>query len=78
MFLKMISYCTQGSIIRAHTCYRIKFKCKIKFKCRVHIIIISFLNLYHNVLVLGYEPADLTVHPPPNDRGWVHFFRIGV
>ena len=30
--------------------------------------------------MLGYEPADLTVHPPPpqNDQGWVHFFRIGV
>ena len=29
--------------------------------------------------LIGYEPADLTVHPPPpNDRGWVHFFRIGV
>ena len=29
--------------------------------------------------VLGYEPADLTVHPPPqNCRGWVHCFRIGV
>ena len=28
---------------------------------------------------IGYEPADLTVHPPPqNCRGWVHFFRIGV
>ena len=28
---------------------------------------------------LGYEPAGLTVHPPPqNDRGWVHFFRMGV
>ena len=26
--------------------------------------------------VIGYELADLTVHPPPqkNDRGWVHFF----
>ena len=25
--------------------------------------------------ILGYEPADLTVHPPPqNDQGWVHFF----
>ena len=24
---------------------------------------------------IGYEPAGLTVHPPPqNDRGWVHFF----
>ena len=31
------------------------------------------------VCVLGYEPAGLTVHPPPqNDRGWVHFFRMGV
>ena len=30
-------------------------------------------------VILGYEPADLTVHPPPqNCRGWVHFFRIGV
>ena len=26
-------------------------------------------------MLLGYEPASLTVHPPPqNDRGWVHFF----
>ena len=29
-------------------------------------------------IVLGYEPAGLTMHPPQNDRGWVHFFRIGV
>ena len=30
------------------------------------------------VLLLGYEPAGLTVHPPPlNDRGWVHFFSYG-
>ena len=29
--------------------------------------------------LIGYEPADLTVHPPPqNDRGWVYFFCIGV
>ena len=29
--------------------------------------------------LIGYEPADLTVHPPPqNDREWVHFFRMGV
>ena len=28
---------------------------------------------------LGYEPAGLTMHPPPqNDRGLVHFFCIGV
>ena len=26
-------------------------------------------------VVLGYEPAGLTVHPPPqNDRGWLIFF----
>ena len=32
-----------------------------------------------SIIPLGYEPADLTVHPPPqNDRRWVHFFRIGV
>ena len=40
------------------------------------------LPLYSSDLVgafiLGYEPADLTVHPPQNCRGWVHFFRIGV
>ena len=34
---------------------------------------------YVTVLHVGYEPADLTVHPlPQNCRGWVHFFRIGV
>ena len=28
---------------------------------------------------IGYEPAGPTMHPPPqNDRGWVHFFRIGI
>ena len=29
-------------------------------------------------LLIGYEPAGLTVHPPQNDRGWVNFFRMGV
>ena len=29
-------------------------------------------------LALGYEPVDLTVHPPQNCRGWDHSFRIGV
>ena len=30
-------------------------------------------------MYVGYEPAGLTVHPPPqNDREWVHFFRMGV
>ena len=29
--------------------------------------------------LIGYEPAGLTVHPPSqNDRGWVHFFCMGV
>ena len=32
-----------------------------------------------DITYIGYEPAGLTVHPPPqNDREWVHFFRIGV
>ena len=32
-------------------------------------------DIQFNQSVIGYEPADLTVHPPPqNDRGWVHFF----
>ena len=32
------------------------------------------------LVLLGYEPAGLTVHPSPpqNDRGWVNFFRMGV
>ena len=31
-----------------------------------------------NKTKIGYEPAGLTVHPPPqNDRGWVHFFSYG-
>ena len=36
--------------------------------------------MYHilyimGIYLLGYEPAGLTVHPPPqNDRGSVHFF----
>ena len=29
-------------------------------------------------LLVGYEPAGLTVHPLQNDRGWVNFFRMGV
>ena len=53
-------------------------------------IIVHFLGLitlsvpsanleYHLIMLIGYEPADLTVHPPQkNDRGWVYFFRIGV
>ena len=40
---------------------------------------IQRLLLLHGTSTIGYEPADLTVHPPPqNYRGWVHFFRIGV
>ena len=38
------------------------------------------LYFFPGTFVIGYEPAGLTVHPPPppNDRGWVHFFRMGV
>ena len=34
------------------------------------------MSQYHEII--GYEPADLTVHlpPPQNYRGWVHFFRF--
>ena len=36
-----------------------------------------FIEIYS--ILIGYEPAGLTVHPPPqNDRGWVHFFHMGV
>ena len=38
-----------------------------------------YATLLLTVMLVGYEPAGLTMHPPPqNDRGWVHFFRIGV
>ena len=41
--------------------------------------LVTFLNLNKEMKLIGYEPADLTVHPPPQDcRGWVHFFCIGV
>ena len=46
----------------------------------VHMLMI-FVHMLMNFsyTVIGYEPADLTVHPPPqNDREWVHFFRMGV
>ena len=36
-------------------------------------------GLFVQLEIVGYEPAGLTMHTPPkNDRGWVHFFRIGV
>ena len=39
----------------------------------------NYKMVNQNRRLIGYEPAGLTVHPPPqNDRGWVHFFRIGV
>ena len=41
--------------------------------------VLIIVNGIYTACNIGYEPADLTVHPPPqNDRGWVHFFRIGV
>ena len=42
---------------------------------------ISTLIVCGPLSIIGYEPAGLTVHPPPqkkNDRGWVQFFRMGV
>ena len=40
---------------------------------------VYFDNAENTNSTIGYEPGDLTVHPPPqNCRGWVHFFRIGV
>ena len=43
-------------------------------------VINTMLDSYsYECILLGYEPAGLTVHPPPqNDRGWVNFFRMGV
>ena len=43
-------------------------------------ILLCISLMYARLIVhIGYEPAGLTVHPPPqNDRGWVHFFRMGV
>ena len=43
----------------------------------------TYLNLDVEATIcqslIGYGPADLTVHPlPQNCRGWVHFFCIGV
>ena len=36
---------------------------------------LSFMRLINDVLVLGYEPADLTVHPPPRtaEGGFIFF-----
>ena len=41
-------------------------------------ILDNFTKMLHFTHI-GYEPAGLTVHPPPqNDREWVNFFRMGV
>ena len=39
-----------------------------------------YLGIGKNHKPIGYEPADLTVHPPSPQycRGWVYFFRVGV
>ena len=43
---------------------------------RYSIVITRFIPA---LMDIGYEPAGLTVHPPPqNDRGWVNFFHMGV
>ena len=47
--------------------------------CIIILAIFSHVILHFVAPILGYELADLTVHPSPqNCRGWVHFFRIGV
>ena len=57
-------------------------KTKIRWKGFVLFLIYHKFHYYNvwflTLQLLGYEPADLTVHPPQNCRGWVHFFRIGV
>ena len=49
-------------------------------KCLMHKYKFDMHQWYGSItsLLIGYEPAGLTVHPPQNDRGWVHFFRMGV
>ena len=44
----------------------------------VGILCINMIFLCLPGMEVGYEPADLTVHPLQNYRGWVHSFRIGV
>ena len=48
--------------------------------CKSNIITLQRVqNQRMRLILVGYEPAGLTMHPPPqNDREWVHFFRIGV
>ena len=62
-------------------------KCNVKggiLKSPNKCILLLFCKGSHRLIfivsIVGYEPADHTVHPPPqkNYRGWVHFFRIGV
>ena len=49
------------------------------FRVSDSITLDSLHKIYCMHNVFGYEPAGLMVHPPPqNDRGWVHFFRMGV
>ena len=69
--------------------YYILWVILIVFLIIIASITFSFLLLYfwdcqysllRAQLLVGSEPAGLTLHPPPppNDRGWVHFFHIGV
>ena len=43
---------------------------------RANVILITEISIVI-FKCIGYEPAGLTVHPPQNDRGWVHFFSDG-
>ena len=56
----------------------LNYRGKLSFLAEFNYKIINDIIIYKAYLI-GYEPAGLTVHPPPqNDRGWVHFFRMGV
>ena len=65
------------SIKDLYTCIYTKKIGELTPPCLTPFAIVKYLDF--TLIHIGYEPADLTVHPPPqNDRGWVHFFRIGV
>ena len=46
----------------------------------LHIATVNLCIVFKDAphIIIGYEPAGLTVHPPPqNDRELVHFFLYG-
>ena len=82
-----------GNFIRFH--FKEHFIDLVKFRCfpiimerlaktklqntLVNVACISQVVCTAIIIHLGYEPADLTVHPPPKTiEGGFFFFRIGV